>query len=300
MMQKRFAGIHALIVRMIVLAALAAPFAGCSKPAPDEQLSFDDAVSALEQEAGGAIGVYAIDTGSGRELGHRADERFAMASTFKPLLVAAILADVDAGTRTLEETVGLDGIEVQTHSPAIEKLGDGERISVADLCEAAITVSDNTATNMLLALIGGPPALTRFIREHGDDVTRLDRSEVALNSNVRGDERDTTTPRAMAGSLQKVLFTGILGEAAREQLQSWLVASTTGKTRLRAGLPADWRVGDKTGTGMNGAVNDVAVAWPPGRPPIVITVYMSWSDKDVETLSAVHARIAALVAAYLH
>lgn len=283
------------LLRSLLIVAIFASSA--CKPLEEELPNeFTDAIRTMEQRTGGAVGVYAVDTATGRELTHRADERFAMASTVKPLLVAAVLAEVDRNRLDLDGAVGTGDVKIQPYSPVIGKLGDAREISIAELCDAAITVGDNTATNMLLDLIGGPEGLTRFLRHNGDEVTRLDRYEVELNTNVRGDERDTTTPRAMAASISRFLFSDVLSGDSRKRLQDWLVASTTGSTRLRAGLPEQWRVGDKTGTGGNGAVNNLAVAWPPGRQPLIIVVYMSWSEMDAGTLSTYHAEIAALVA----
>ncbi|MDH4108189.1 MAG: class A beta-lactamase [Gammaproteobacteria bacterium] len=270
--------------------------AGCVDPASEARETFAAELGALEQEVGGTIGVYALDTGSGRELAWRADERFSMASTFKALLAAAALAEVDADRLGLDEPLELAGVPLVTYSPVVEKYLESGSITIAELCEAAVTLSDNTAANLLLGRVGGPEGLTAFLRRHGDGVTRLDRWEPELNENAAGDERDTTTPRAFAKSLERMLFTDVLSETSRRRLADWLVANKTGDGRLRAGLPDGWRVGDKTGTGANAAVNDVGVAWPPGRAPILIAVYMSWSDAEVATLNAMHAEIAALVA----
>lgn len=250
----------------------------------------------MERDAGGIIGVYAVDTGTGKVLAHRSNERFAFASTFKPLLVAYVLVQVDSDSLSLSDTVEVDKEIVVSYSPFIDTLEVGETTTVAALSEAAVTLGDNKATNMLLELTDGPEALTAFLRELGDNVTRVDRYETELNANVRGDERDTTTPEAMVTSLLRVLTTDVLSDDSKTLLQDWMVASKTGATRLRAGLPADWRVGDKTGTGRNGAVNDVAIAWPPGRPPIVMAVYMSWSEIGTPELSKLHREIAARVA----
>lgn len=281
-----------LVVSLLLLFTLSA----CGNDQNDQSKSFDDLLLTLEQELGGTIGVFAMDTTTGSELAYRADERFAMASTFKPLLVAAVLAQVDAGTLNLEERYGIEGVEMQSYAPVVGKLGADETISLSDLCAAIITLSDNTATNMLLELIGGPEALTRFLRQSGDDVTRLDRNEGALNSNIKGDERDTSTSRAMTHSLYRLLNSDTLSSASKRRITEWLIASETGYSRLRAGLPPGWTVGDKTGMGANGAANNVAIAWPPGRKPVVMTVFMSWSEADVDTLNAAHARIAARIA----
>jgi len=283
---------RAFLVSLLLLLTLSA----CGDEPNDTSISFADLMLTLEQELGGTIGVFAMDTTTGSELAYRADERFAMASTFKPLLVAAVLAQVDAGTLNLEERYGIEGVEMQSYAPVVGKLGADETISLSELCAAIITLSDNTATNMLLELIGGPEALTRFLRQSGDDVTRLDRNEGALNSNIKGDERDTSTPRAMTHSVYRLLNSDTLSSASKRRITEWLIASETGYSRLRAGLPPGWTVGDKTGMGANGAANNVAVAWPPGRKPVVMTVFMSWSDSDVDTLNAAHARIAARIA----
>jgi beta-lactamase class A len=175
-------------------------------------------------------------------------------------------------------------------------VGDG--MTLAEICEAAVTLSDNTAGNLMLAAIGGPPGLTAFARSLGDQVTRLDRDEPSLNEALPDDPRDTTTPNAMASNLQAlVLGTKALSAASREQLTAWLVANKTGDARLRAGLAKDWRVGDKTGTGARGTNNDVAVIWPPGKAPIVITAYLTGSTVSAAHQNAILASVARAVSA---
>jgi beta-lactamase class A len=159
-----------------------------------------------------------------------------------------------------------------------------------------VEVSDNPAANLLLKMIDGPAGFTQFTRSLGDSVTRLDRYELALNSNLPGDPRDTTTPRAMVNSMEQVLTGPVLSATSRELLIGWLVNSPTGLKRLRAGLPATWRVGDKTGTGANGAVNNLAIAWPPERKPILIALYLSESTQSIDALSVAHAEIAKILA----
>ena len=169
-------------------------------------------------------------------------------------------------------------------------------MTIDGLARAAVTVSDNTAANLLLAKIGGPAGLTRFVRSLGDPVTRLDRTEPALNDSGPGDPRDTTSPRAMVGLMRTVLCGDALSRAARERLLGWLRACETGKNRLRAGLPQDWTVGDKTGTGEHGAVNDLAIAWPPARAPILIAAYLSDGRAELGALVSAHAEIGKEVA----
>ena len=175
----------------------------------------------------------------------------------------------------------------------------GERVAgltLAELCAAAVSVSDNTAANLLLSHIGGPSALTSFLRANADRETRLDRREMELNENRPGDPRDTTTPMAMALLAERLLVRDWLPRPAQQKLHGWLIAATPGLNRLRAGLPKDWRAGDKTGTGGNGAHNDVAIAWPPNRRPVVIASYMSESAAPDEDKAAAHADIARIIA----
>jgi beta-lactamase class A len=159
-----------------------------------------------------------------------------------------------------------------------------------------VEVSDNPAANLLLKMIDGPAGLTRFLRSMGDRETRLDRYELDLNSNLPGDPRDTTTPRAMVHSMEQVLIKDALSSAARELLLGWMINASTGLQMFRHGLPTDWKVGDKTGKGSNGAVNDLVIAWPPGRKPVLVALYLSDSKRSIAELSAVHAEIGAMVA----
>jgi beta-lactamase class A len=172
-------------------------------------------------------------------------------------------------------------------------------MTIEQAAEGAVVMSDNTCANLLLANIGGPQGLTQFLRSQGDNVTRLDRLEPGMNEVPPGDERDTTSPDAMVRTLHRLLLTDdVLNPASREKLIGWMVASPTGRQRLRAGLPSNWRVGDKTGTwnGPTNAANDVAVAWPPGRAPILIACYLSASTVEPAARNAAHAEIARIVA----
>ncbi len=253
----------------------------------------------IESVVGGRVGVAALDTGTGVAIGHRQSERFAMASTFKWLLAAGILKHAQHGM-SLEDEMLFNRDDLLSHSPVCETRIDPEtgigRMSVKDLCEAAVTVSDNCAANLLLVPMMGPEGLTYFFRQAGDSVTRLDRNEPSLNENAPGDDRDTTTPEAMARTMTRLLATDeVLRAPFREMLLGWLRASTTGLDRLRAGLPVDWNAGDKTGTGGNGAHNDVAIAYPPGRAPIVIASYLSESEASNTMKASAHREIARLV-----
>lgn len=252
-------------------------------------------IIALERRIGGRIGVHALDTGSGRTVGYRADERFAMCSTFKMLLAAAVLARVDAGALTLDTPVRFGKRDLLPHAPATGRRVKAGVMSVRELCAAAVELSDNPAANLLLDRVGGPAGLTRFLRELGDPVTRLDRTEPTLNTNLPDDPRDTTTPGAMVSTVHTLLASKRLSAASLEQWIAWLVNARTGLSRLRAGLPAQWKIGDKTGTGHRGAINDVAIAWPPGRPPIVVAAYLSGSSEPQGSLERAHAALARIM-----
>ncbi len=260
------------------------------------EADFSARVAELESAHGGRLGVMALDTGTGRRVGYRSDERFAMCSTFKLALAAQVLARVDAGREQLGRPVRFGEKELLDYAPvAREKVGGGA-MGVEEMCAAVVEVSDNTAANLLLESVGGPRGFTAWLRSLGDETTRLDRIEPELNTNLAGDERDTTTPAAMVSTLEKILAGPVLGSSSREKLISWMERCVTGRARLRAGFPAGWRAGDKTGSGAGGATNDLAIAWPPGRAPLIVAVYYSGSGGSVEAREAVLAEVARLVA----
>jgi len=216
-----------------------------------------------------------LDTGSGCEFGWRGGERFGQCSTFKLSLAACVLAEIDAGRLDGAELLAYRKADLLPHSPVTGvHVGEG-RMSLIALAEAAQTTSDNLAANLLLRRIGGPARLTAFWRGLGDRTSRLDRIEPALNFVPRGEVRDTVTPRGIAHTVARIVTGEVLGRASRARLTGWMIATDTGLARIRGGLPAGWRAGDKTGTsgaeGMDRLVNDIVVAWPPGRAPLVIT-----------------------------
>ena len=257
------------------------------------------ALRALGRRNGGRLGVALLDTASGRRVAHRGDERFPMCSTFKFLAAALMLARVDRGEDRLDRRIVFAESDLVPYSPATKEHAGPGGMTVDAICAAAVTLSDNTAGNLMLASFGGPAGLTAFVRGLGDPVTRLDRIETELNEGAPGDPRDTTSPLAMLGTMQKVVAGNVLSAGSRERLIGWLVANKTGDKRLRAGLPAAWRVGDKTGTGGNGSANDIAVAWPPGRAPVFIAAYYTGSTISDEARSAVIAEAGRIAAAGL-
>jgi beta-lactamase class A len=238
------------------------------------EVSSDGQFAAIERGIGGRLGVAAIDTGSGRRLIYRAQELFAMCSTFKLLLAAGILKNVDDGSSELNKPIRYTEKDLLEYAPVTRAHVQQGAMTVSELCAAAIEFSDNTAANLLLAQLGGPAGLTQFIRSLGNRVTRLDRIEPDLNSALPGDPRDTTSPMAMAESAAMLLTGTSLSVTSRNRLAGWLEKSVTGANRLRAGFPAAWRAGDKTGTGEHGAIGDVGIFWPPSEPPIVIAAYI--------------------------
>ncbi len=276
----------------LLLSGAAPPQAAPPQKAPSGP---SQRLAAVEARVGGRLGVAAIDTGNGRRIEYRAGERFALCSTFKVLLAAAVLARVDSREESLGRRLAYGPADLLEYAPVTKAhLAEGG-LPVSALCAAAVGVSDNTAANLLLATIGGPQGLTRYVRGFGDEVTRLDRSEPALNANLPGDPRDTTTPAAMAADLEKLVLGRVLSRPSREQLLAWLAASKTGGARLRAGFPPTWRVVDKTGTGANGATNDVAIAWHPGRSPIVVAAYLTDSSAPLPEREAALAEVGRIV-----
>jgi Beta-lactamase class A len=253
-------------------------------------------LAALERRHGGRLGVAILDTGNGCRIVHRADERFLMCSTFKLLAVATVLARVDRGAERLDRRIVFGREAVLAYAPVTSHRVGAPGMTVAELCEAAITVSDNTAANLLLASMGGPAAVTAYARSLGDPVTRLDRIEPELNIASPGDTRDTTTPAAMLADLQALLLGDALSPASRGRLLEWLRATSTGTEQLRACLPAGWQAGDKTGSGAQRETNDIAIIWPPQRKPLLVTAYYAGSSADADERHAVLAAVGRIAA----
>ncbi|GAA0936695.1 class A beta-lactamase [Nonomuraea longicatena] len=246
---------------------------GTAVAAPADRVGKE--MRALEESFDGRIGAYAIDTATGKSVGHRAGELFPLLSTFKaPVCAAALHRARTAEPGLMSKRVKWTEADLKPHSPVTEKhMDDG--LTVSELCEATITVSDNTAGNMVLKQIGGPAGMTRYFRTLKDPVSRLDRWETELNDWKPGDRRDTTSPAAITRDLRALSAGDALHPQDRRRFNDWLVASETGGERIRAGLPKSWKVGDKTGTnGEIGAANDIAVIWPgKSAEPIVMAVY---------------------------
>ena len=254
--------------------------------APDTITALDAQaqLAALEQAAGGRLGVSALHTGSGARVKYRADERFPMCSTFKSMLAAAVLARSTSDPQLMNKLVRYETKELVSYSPITEKhVATGMR--VAELCAATLQYSDNSAANFLMKILGGPQAVTAYARSIGNDVFQLERWETELNSAIPGEVRDTTSPAATVHSLDGLLLGTSLPAAQRQQLDTWMRGNTTGDQRIRAGVPAGWSVADKTGSGAYGSVNDIGVAYPSGdaTAPLVIAIYYTREQKNAPT-----------------
>ena len=266
---------------------------------PGSTSDFPNRIQSIEQRTGARIGVAALDTGSGKRLDYRSEERFPMCSTFKFLAAAAILKRVDDGQEKLDRFIHYGAKDILEYAPVTKAhLNDGG-MALSALCAAAIEQSDNTAGNLLLDTIGGPGGLTNFVRNIGDKMTRLDRKEPELNSAIPGDERDTTTPAMMCADMQRLQLGNVLSESSRNQLVDWLRRNETGSLMIRAGIPKTWTVGDKTGRGANGATNDIAIIRPPGRAPILVAIYSIGSTSSANDRAAIVAEAARVVVEFL-
>ncbi|MDF3861921.1 class A beta-lactamase [Achromobacter denitrificans] len=251
----------------------------------------------LETASRGRLGVALLDTASGQAAGHRGDERFLMLSSFKTLAAAYILARADRGEDQLTRRIPITEADLQEHAPVTRLHVGPQGMTLAELCEATITTSDNTAANLMHRSYGGPQALTRYIRSLGDTVTRHDRYEPELNRPHAGAPLDSTSPNAMNGTLNALLFGAALKPASQQLLRSWLLANTTGGKRLRAGFPPDWKVGEKTGTYSKVGANDAGYAQAPGGAPILVCAYLETTAVPMPERDGIIAEVGRLAAA---
>jgi beta-lactamase class A len=286
---------HSPVRRAWLAAAVSIPFASACMSSPADG-SAASRLKALEDASNGRLGVSALNTADGARIDYRADERFPFCSTFKVVLSSAILTRSARDEGLLARRIRYAQSDIIANSPVTGKhVADG--MTVGELCAAALQYSDNAAANLLIRLLGESPAdVTAYARSIGDTEFRLDRMETELNTAIPGDPRDTTTPAAMALTLQRLALGNALGVAQRDQLQAWMRANTTGDKRIRAGVPRDWQVADKTGTGDYGTSNDIAVLWPPARPPIVLVIYFTQREQDAKARDDVLASAAKIVA----
>jgi beta-lactamase class A len=287
--------------RTFLLAAISVPIATVWTSwamKGDAAVSAQVQLAELERTLVGRLGVFALNTANGTQLSYRANEYFPLCSTFKVLLVSAILKRSTQIDGLMQQRIEYQQSDLVTYSPITERhLKDG--MTVDALCAAAIQYSDNTAANLLMKILGGPGAVTTFARSISDRQFRLDRWETALNSAIPGDRRDTSTPDAMGQSLQCLVLGNLLEPHLQVQLRDWLRGNTTGAARIRASVPADWQVGDKTGTGDYGTANDIGVLWPPRRAPVAVAIYTTQGEKDAKARNDVIASAARIVVDWL-
>ena len=294
-------GTLALHFALLLLLAANSPPGGSSAAAstPATTSHFQNRIAAIETRTGGRIAVAALDTGNSKRLDYRLQECFPMCSTFKFLAAAAVWKRVDEGKDNLERFIRYSSKDLLEYAPITKAHLEDGGMTLGALCAAAIEQSDNTAGNLLLDVIGGPPGLTNFARSIGDQITRLDRKEPELNSAIPGDERDTTTPAAMCADMQRLLLADVLSESSRQQLEDWLQHNETGALMIRAAVPHTWSVGDKTGRCANGATNDIAILRPAGRAPILIAIYCIGSTAPGDDRAAAIAEAARAVVEFL-
>lgn len=260
------------------------PAHAASSGAVDDDIT--QALNQLERKHSARLGVFGCNTVTGRSVLYRADESFPMCSVFKTLAAAAVLRDLDRHGEYLALRIRYTEQDVADAGGAPvtgkeENLANG--MTVAELCEAAVAYSDNAAANLLLRELGGPTAITRFCRSIGDRTTRLDRWEPELNSAEPWRETDTSSPAAIGRTYAKLALGDALPPRDRRQLTAWLLANTTSTNRFRAGLPEDWALGDKTGTGKYGTTNDVGITWTPDGTPLVLAVLSTKPDAEPDT-----------------
>ena len=274
---------------LLALAPALAALPALAQPAPPELLAY-------ERETGGRIGIYAENLGTGAKIAWRANERFVMCSSFKASLAALVLARVDRGQDRLETMIAYGPADMQDWWAPVAKanLAKGA-MSIAEMCAAAVEYSDNTCANLLLARVGGPPAMTAFWRSIGDRVSRLDHNEPMLNRSPPGDPHDTTTPAAMAGNLRRFVLGDVLSPASRDRFTGWMLGCKTGDNRLRGGLPKTWRIADKTGNNGVDAAGDIAVAWPPSGRPVLISAYVQGGAPTDAQITAIFADVGRMV-----
>lgn len=265
---------------------------------PSRLTALNQALADQERVSRGRLGVSVLDTGTGQMASYRGDERFLMLSSFKTLACAYVLARSDKGVEQLDRRVPISEADILEYAP-VTRLHIGQQgMTLAELCHATITTSDNTAANLILRSYGGPQALTEFIRSVGDAVTRHDRYEPELNQVNSVEPMDTTSPNAMSSTLSTLLFGSALKTESQQLLKSWLAANTTGDRRLRASVPSDWLVGEKTGTAQLGA-NDVGFIQAPGSSAVIVSAYLETdaiaaSERDL-IIAAVGRKVVELI-----
>ena len=278
------------VLSQLLAALCAACWASHAQPSEAAADTVIKAARQIEAQLDARVGLAIIDTANGARWGYRANERFAMTSTFKVLACAALLSNLEDGKADPDHQVVIEQDDLVAFSPVTETWVD-KSVTLEALCETTLRTSDNTAANKVMEALGGPKAVTAFVRSTGDQVTRLDRWETELNEAIPHDPRDTTTPAAMAASIEKLLLGDALQVPSQQKLTRWMVESTTGGPLLRASIPENWRIGDRTGAGGHGSRSVVAILWPPHRGPLIAAIYLTQTGASMEQRNGAIASI---------
>ncbi|MBU8687207.1 class A beta-lactamase [Priestia megaterium] len=244
-----------------------------------QETKSDREFAKLEEKYDANLGVFALDTGTNKTVTYHPDERFAYASTHKALAVGALLQQ--KSIEDLNERIFYTRDDLVNYNPITEKHVD-TGMTLRELADASLRYSDNTAGNLILQQLGGPDGFKEALEKIGDDVTLPERFEPDLNEVNPGETHDTSTPRALATSLQKYVLGQSLPEDKRALLTDWMKRNTTGDALIRAGVPKSWEVADKTGAGSYATRNDIAILWPPKGDPIVLAILSNRTEKDAE------------------
>ncbi|HDR7737840.1 MULTISPECIES: class A beta-lactamase BlaIII [Bacillus cereus group] len=239
----------------------------------------DNSFAKLEKEYDAKLGIYALDTGTNQTVSYQSDDRFAFASTSKSLAVGALLRQ--NSIEALDERITYTREDLSNYNPITEKHVD-TGMTLKELADASVRYSDSTAHNLILKKLGGPSAFEKILREIGDTVTNSERFEPELNEVNPGETHDTSTPKAIAKTLQSFTLGTVLPSEKRELLVDWMKRNTTGDKLIRAGVPKGWEVADKTGAGSYGTRNDIAVIWPPNKKPIVLAILSNHDKEDAK------------------
>ena len=249
------------------------------------------AVQSEESALQARVGMTVFDANTGTTWNYRGDERFPLNSTHKTFSCAALLAKVDGKSLSLSQSVSISKEMLVTYSPITEKSLSPETVTLGRICQAAVSYSDNTAANVVFDAIGGATGFNAYMRSIGDEQTRLDRKEPELNEGTPGDVRDTTTPNAIVNSLRKILLDDGLSVSSRSELTQWMLDDQVAGALLRASLPSDWKIADKTGAGGYGSRSIVAVIWPPSKQPLVVGIYITQTKASMQASNQAIARI---------
>lgn len=255
-------------------------------------------VKEIEHDLDARVGIALFNTENDQQWLYRSNERFPFTSTFKALACAAVLKQVDDNKEVLDRIIPIQESDLVTYSPVTENHINKNDMTIGDLCDAMTSMSDNTAANLILNVLDGPSGLTNFLRSIGDPISRLDRYETELNEATPGDERDTTTPYAIAVNIKNLILGDVLSPSSRMQLKDWLVNNKVGDDLIRAGVPSDWVVADRTGAGGYGSRGIIATIWPPNRAPLVVAIFITETEASFDERNNAIAEIAKTIADY--